>query len=224
MKNKFSITKAIKYMVIGGVIGVVAMYILTTVGQGPFWYALTTSKEELIQTYTEIPKATDMTQEESENFKFYQEKYDEIKQMVADKGFTENTDGIAYQSIVSLNTLMQILMVYHIFDAMFIGAISGIIFGIIIYLLTNLKIKYNALKIIIGYIGTVVISSLMVGTFTVIMDSGSRSNWLHESKVIVTYHPVEFFATTVAIYVAMITTNLVVQKIKANKFNKELSK
>jgi len=224
MKNKFKIMQLIKYTIVGAIIGGFILSVVGMVGQGignQIKTALTQNREQTIQTYSRILNASDMVEYDISNFQYMQENYDEITKQILEKGHTKNIDGVAFKTILNMGRLSNILVIKYIFDFAIAGIIIGAVVGIIMNLITNIKIKYNFLKIIMGYVATGIISILMAATFSSIM---YKDNLFHEAKVIFTYHPVEFIATTIAIYVAMITINLVVQKIKANKFNKELSK
>ena len=206
--------KLFVYILISVLVALFVSNILIKIDNGYFGHfaiAITNSEEEILVddffAKTLSLKETFAKDEYmSTNFK---EAYDRYYSLIPDD--VENKE--AYFLALILNVIsptMEILQVKYEMQYYIQAFIVGLILGIIIYLIINIKFKFSWLKLLLGFVVFITIIFL-VGGFIIGIEN------------IIYFHLLKYIVWSIITYTLLIGLNLISQKIKIIKLNKNLN-
>lgn len=133
---------------------------------------------------------------------------------------TENLDAIYMMEYYTIeNDIMPVAQMQDTITDNIIAIVVGVVLGLVAFYITEVKVKYNWIKLVIGYFITGILLLLIEIIVRVIQGSYKI---IEEIKSIFGFHALEFIAITTIIYIVLIVTNYLVQKRKATVLNNEL--
>lgn len=136
----------------------------------------------------------------------------------------ENLDAIYLMEYLTIeDDIAQVSQMQDKITDNIIAIVVGVVLGVVAFYITEIKVKYNWIKLIIGYLITGILSFLVALIFPAILNS--RTNLyitIDEIKKMFEYHSVEFIGITTIMYIVLILTNYLVQKRKVVLLNNEL--
>lgn len=139
----------------------------------------------------------------------FKESYDRYYSLIPDD--VENKEAYLLAFILNvISPTMEILQVKYEMQYYTQAFIAGLILGILIYLIINISFKFSWLKLLLGFVIFIAIIFLAGGLIIGI------ENVIH-------FHLLKYIVWSIIAYALLIGLNLISQKIKISKLNKNLN-
>lgn len=198
------------YLLIGVIISLVFVRVAVAIDNNEFQnivVAITKSEKEL---QNEMSDRYNQLINEQEILEHYENTYDEYMQLVPENAQYKN--GYILAGISQMQEYRDLFITKELVKLYSIAILVGIVFGLLLYLIANAKVKYNLIKLVLGYVILFAVASLIIEIgFTGI-------------ATMLEFHAVAYIFTTLLIYIALVVFNVLVQKYRVKKLNKEITK
>lgn len=146
----------------------------------------------------------------SEMLSTFQETYNSYYANVPDN--VENKEGYVLAHILNINlNYVETFRIKQETQLYTQALIAGIIFGVFLYIITTINLKFTWLRLLLGFIIFLTVA-LLAGAFVIGIE-----NVIH-------FHLIKYIFWSIVSYAIIILINLFIQKIKINKLNRNLNK
>lgn len=104
-----------------------------------------------------------------------------------------------------------------------VAIVVGVVLGLVVFYITEVNVKYNWIKLIVGYFITSILSLFVASIFPAILNSRTYSYiTIDQIRIMFDFHALEFIGITLVIYFVLVITNYLVQKRNADVLNNKL--
>ena len=206
--NKFK--KLFVYIFIGVILTLSVTNIYLKIDSGyfeNFVVAITNSENEI---HDLANNAALELADNSEMLSTFQETYNSYYANVPDN--VENKEGYVLAHILNINlNYVETLRIKQEIQIYTQALIAGIIFGVFLYIITTINLKFTWLRLLLGFIIFLTVA-LLAGAFIIGIE-----NVIH-------FHLIKYIFWSIVSYAIIIVINLFIQKIKIKKLNSNLNK